>query len=64
MALDWDMELIIEKQYGNFNIAAYSTDSFGGSARFQLPISEIESLGLSLSVDQTRLATNFLVQDN
>ena len=45
--------------YGNFNIAAYNTDSFGGSVRFQLPISEIESLGLSLSVDQTRLATNF-----
>ena len=38
--------------YGNFNIAAYNTDSFGGSVKFQLPISEIESLGLSLSVDQ------------
>ena len=45
--------------YGNFNIAAYNTDSFGGSVKFQLPISEIESLGLSLSFDQTKLATNF-----
>ena len=45
--------------YGNFNIAAYNTDSFGGSIRFQLPISEIENLGLSLSVDQTKLATNY-----
>ena len=45
--------------YGNFNIAAYNTDSFGGSIRFQLPISEIENLGLSLSADQTKLATNY-----
>ena len=45
--------------YGNFNIAAYNTDSLGGSIRFQLPISEIENLGLSLSADQTKLATNY-----
>ena len=45
--------------YGNFNIAAYNTDSYGGSVRFQLPISEIESLSLSLALDNTQLATNF-----
>ena len=45
--------------YGNFNIAAYNTDSFGGSIKFQLPISEVESLGLTLSIDKTKLATNF-----
>tara|TARA_B100000003_G_scaffold131743_1_gene118229 strand:+ start:2107 stop:4431 length:2325 start_codon:yes stop_codon:yes gene_type:complete len=44
--------------YGSFNIAAYNTDSFGGSVRFQLPISEIESVGLSISADNTDLATN------
>lgn len=44
--------------YGNFNIAAYNTDSFGGSVRFQLPISEIESLGLSIALDSTKLKMN------
>ena len=44
--------------YGSFNIAAYNTDSFGGSVRFQLPISEIESVGLSISADNTDLSTN------
>ena len=44
--------------YGSFNIAAYNTDSFGGSVRFQLPISEIESVGLSISADNTDLETN------
>ena len=45
--------------YGNFNIAAYNTDSYGGSVNFRLPISEIELLGLSLSLDNTKLKTNF-----
>ena len=44
--------------YGNFNIAAYNTDSYGGSVNFQLPISEIEQLGLSFSLDNTELKTN------
>ena len=44
--------------YGNFNISAYNTDSYGGSVNFDLPISEIEGLGLSLAYDNTRLATN------
>ena len=44
--------------YGNFNIASYNTDSFGGSVNFQLPISEIEQLGLSLQVDNTKLKSN------
>ncbi len=44
--------------YGNFNIASYNTDSYGGSASFQLPISEIEQLGLSLAFDNTKLKTN------
>jgi outer membrane protein insertion porin family len=44
--------------YGNFNIASYNTDSFGGSVNFQLPITEIEQLGLSLQVDNTKLKSN------
>ena len=44
--------------YGNFNIAAYNTDSYGGNASFQLPISEIERLGISLAIDNTTLKTN------
>lgn len=44
--------------YGNFNIAAYNTDSYGGNASFQLPVSEIEQLGLSISYDNTNLKTN------
>ncbi len=44
--------------YGNFNIAAYNTDSYGGNASFQLPISEIERLGISLALDNTTLKTN------
>tara|TARA_B100000035_G_scaffold314535_1_gene331131 strand:- start:1051 stop:3372 length:2322 start_codon:yes stop_codon:yes gene_type:complete len=44
--------------YGDFNIAAYNTDSYGGNASFQLPISEIEQLGLSLAFDNTQLNTN------
>ena len=44
--------------YGNFNIAAYNTDSYGGNASFQLPISEIEQLRISLAVDNTSLKTN------
>ncbi len=44
--------------YGNFNIASYNTDSYGGSVSFQLPISEIEQLGLSLQYDSTELKSN------
>ena len=44
--------------YGNFNIASYNTDSYGGSVNFQLPITEIEQLGLSLQVDNTQLKSN------
>ena len=44
--------------YGNFNIASYNTDSYGGSVTFKLPISETELLGLSLSLDNTKLKTN------
>ncbi len=44
--------------YGNFNIASYNTDSYGGSVNFQLPITEIEQLGLSLQVDNTQLKAN------
>ena len=44
--------------YGNFNIASYNTDSYGGSVTFKLPISETELLGLSLSLDNTQLKTN------
>ena len=44
--------------YGNFNIAAYNTDSYGGSVNFQLPITETEQLGLSLQIDNTKLKSN------
>ena len=44
--------------YGSFNIAAYNTDSYGGNVSFQLPISEIERLGLNLSFDNTQIKTN------
>ena len=44
--------------YGNFNIAAYNTDSYGGNVSFKLPVSEIEQLSLSLSTDNTQLKTN------
>ncbi len=49
---------IRKTDYGNFNIASYNTDSYGGSVNFQLPINEIEQLGLSLQVDNTRLQSN------
>ena len=44
--------------YGNFNIAAYNTDSYGGNVSFQLPVSEIERLGFNLSIDNTQIKTN------
>jgi len=44
--------------YGNFNIAAYNTDSYGGNVSFKLPISEIEQLSLSLEIDNTQLKQN------
>ncbi len=50
---------IRKTDYGNFNIASYNTDSYGGSVNFQLPINEIEQLGLSLQVDNTKLKSNF-----
>ena len=49
---------IRKTDYGNFNLAAYNTDSYGGSVSFDLPISEIEQVGLSLSYDKTDLKTN------
>tara|TARA_Y100000022_G_scaffold200563_1_gene216487 strand:+ start:71 stop:2392 length:2322 start_codon:yes stop_codon:yes gene_type:complete len=50
---------IRKTDYGNYNIASYNTDSYGGSVNFQLPINEIEQLGLSLQVDNTKLKSNF-----
>ncbi len=49
---------IRKTDYGNFNLASYNTDSYGGSVSFDLPISEIEQVGLSLSYDKTDLKTN------
>ena len=44
--------------YSAFNASAYSTDSLGLSANLVLPINEIQQLGLSVALDQTKLKTD------
>ena len=34
-----------ESDYGQFNIASYTSDSFGAGIQFGLPISDIERIG-------------------
>ena len=41
--------------YSAFNASAYSTDSVGLSSNLVLPIDEIQQLGLSAAIDQTKL---------
>ena len=41
--------------YSAFNASAYSTDSVGFSSNLVLPIDEIQQLGLSAAIDQTKL---------
>ena len=46
--------------FGSYNLASYSTDSYGLGAQFGFPISEIERLNLNISYDNTKLdAGNF-----
>ncbi len=44
--------------YSEFNASAYSTDSIGLSSNLILPIDEIQQLGLSVALDQTKLKTD------
>ena len=43
--------------YGQFNIASYTSDAFGAGIQFGLPISDIERIGLNLNYDNTELDT-------
>ena len=42
-----------ETDYGEFNIANYLTNSMGVGAQFGYPISDIERLGLNITLDKT-----------
>ena len=44
-----------ESDYGQFNIASYTSDSFGAGIQFGLPISDIERIGLNLNYDNTTI---------
>ncbi len=44
-----------ESDYGQFNIASYTSDSFGAGIQFGLPISDIERIGLNLNYDNTSI---------
>ncbi|MFL2742695.1 MAG: outer membrane protein assembly factor BamA [Gammaproteobacteria bacterium] len=44
--------------YSAFNASAYSTDAIGFSSNLVLPINEIQQLGLSAALDQTKLKTD------
>ena len=46
-----------ESDYGQFNIASYTSDSFGAGIQFGLPISDIERFGLNFNYDNTSLDT-------
>ena len=46
-----------ESDYGQFNIASYTSDSFGAGIQFGLPISDIERVGLNLNYDNTSIDT-------
>ncbi len=44
-----------ESDYGQFNIASYTSDSFGAGIQFGLPISDIERIGLNVNYDNTSI---------
>ena len=44
-----------ESDYGQFNIASYTSDSFGAGIQFGLPISDIERIGINLNYDNTSI---------
>ena len=44
-----------ESDYGQYNIAAYTSDSYGAGIQFGLPISDIERIGLNLRYESTSI---------
>jgi outer membrane protein insertion porin family len=43
--------------YGQFNIASYTSDAFGAGIQFGLPISDIERIGFNINYDNTEIDT-------
>ena len=46
-----------ESDYGQFNVASYTSDSFGAGIQFGLPISDIERVGLGFRYENTTIDT-------
>ena len=46
-----------ESDYGQYNIASYTSDSFGAGVQFGLPITDIERIGLNINYDNTEIDT-------
>ena len=44
-----------ESDYGQYNIASYTSDAYGGGIQFGLPISDIERIGLNLRYENTSI---------
>ena len=44
-----------ESDYGQYNIASYTSDSYGTGIQFGLPISDIERIGLNLRYENTSI---------
>jgi len=44
-----------ESDYGEFNIASYTSDSYGTGIQFGFPISDIERIGLNVNYDHTQI---------
>jgi len=44
-----------ESDYGEFNIASYTSDSYGTGIQFGFPISDIERIGLNINYDHTQI---------
>ena len=44
-----------ESDYGQYNIASYTSDSYGAGIQFGLPISDIERIGLNLRYESTSI---------
>ena len=44
-----------ESDYGEYNIASYTSDSFGAGIQFGIPISEIERIGINFNYDNTTI---------
>ena len=44
-----------ESDYGQYNIASYTSDSYGSGIQFGLPISDIERMGVNLRYENTSI---------